>query len=404
MMMDMETNALTTIRRKAAGRTDLGVVVTDEIAALLVAGAPVAIGVSGGKDSCALAFATVAHLDAIGHKGPRILVHSDLGRVEWKDSLPTCERLAIALGLELVVVKRTAGDMMDRWLQRWRDNVARYANLECVKLILPWSTPDMRFCTSELKTAIICRELVRRFPGQRIVSCAGIRHEESPKRKKAPIAKEQSKLTSTPRKRENATSGIDWNPIIEWTMADVFALLESKGFALHEAYTIFGMSRVSCAFCIMSNEDDLIASASCIDNVAIYCEMVGLEIVSTFAFQGAKWLGDVAPQHLTAAQLADLADAKARGEKRELAESRIPAHLLFEEGWPNVMPTEEEAELIASVRREVAAIIGIEIGYTTAAEVLARYAELMAIKEVKAEAKATKEAKKLAKAAKLVLS
>jgi hypothetical protein len=83
---------LVTLRARSSNRpdrTDRGVVVTDEIAALLAAGAPVAIGVSGGKDSCAAALATVEHLDAIGHQGPRVLIHSDLGRVEWRDSLPT---------------------------------------------------------------------------------------------------------------------------------------------------------------------------------------------------------------------------------------------------------------------------------------------------------------------------
>ena len=64
------------------GRSDRGVVVTDDVDALLAAGAPVAIGVSGGKDSCAAALATIEHLDTIGHTGPRVLIHSDLGRVE----------------------------------------------------------------------------------------------------------------------------------------------------------------------------------------------------------------------------------------------------------------------------------------------------------------------------------
>src|SRR5581483_2926625 len=99
------------------------------------------------------------------HRGPRVLIHSDLGRVEWGDSLPQCERLAAHLGLELIVVRRQAGGLMERWQTRWANNVARCAALECVKLILPWSTASMRFCTSELKTAIICRELVQRFPG-----------------------------------------------------------------------------------------------------------------------------------------------------------------------------------------------------------------------------------------------
>lgn len=117
---------------------------TDEVDAMLAAGAVVAIGVSGGKDSQATAIRLARHLDDIGHSGTRVLIHSDLGRVEWKDSLPVCERLAKRLGMKLIVVRRSAGDMMDRWLTRWENNVSRYANLECVKLILPWSTPSMR--------------------------------------------------------------------------------------------------------------------------------------------------------------------------------------------------------------------------------------------------------------------
>jgi hypothetical protein len=32
-----------------------------------------------------------------------------------------------------------------------------------------WSSAGLRFCTSELKIEPICRELVRRFPGRRIL-------------------------------------------------------------------------------------------------------------------------------------------------------------------------------------------------------------------------------------------
>lgn len=47
---------------------------------LLTHHAPVAIGISGGKDSDVAAFETHAYLQALGHKGPCILIHSDLGR------------------------------------------------------------------------------------------------------------------------------------------------------------------------------------------------------------------------------------------------------------------------------------------------------------------------------------
>src|SRR5439155_3416712 len=99
-----------------------GVETTPLLYDLVAKGAPVAIGVSGGGDSDVTAFEVMRYLDSIGHTGPRLLIHSDLGRVEWRSSLPQCERLAQCLGLELVVVRRGSGDLMDRWLQRWRKN------------------------------------------------------------------------------------------------------------------------------------------------------------------------------------------------------------------------------------------------------------------------------------------
>lgn len=372
-------NATDFITLTGRGRIDLGVITDSTVDTALHHNAAVAIGVSGGKDSCALAFATVKHLNAIGHTGQRVLIHSDLGRVEWKDSLPTCERLSAQLGIPLVVVRRKAGDMMDRWLVRWENNVERYADLSCVKVILPWSTPSMRFCTSELKTAVICSELKRRFPGQTIVSASGIRRQESSKRKLAPVSKLQPKLAS----RKAGTAGIDWHPIIDWSHADVFASLAAHGFELHEAYTRYGMSRVSCAFCIMSNDADKTAAASAEQNHDLYREMVDLEISSTFAFQGDKWLADVAPHLLTEGQRWSLSQAREAAAKRVAAESRIPAHLLYTAGWPTVMPTPDEAELIASVRREVSDAMAWrekDISCTTAAAVTARYADLMARK------------------------
>jgi hypothetical protein len=52
--------------------------------------------------------------------------------------------------------------MLALWQGRWANNLTRYRDLLCVKLILPWSTPSMRFCTSELKTAVIASALKKR--------------------------------------------------------------------------------------------------------------------------------------------------------------------------------------------------------------------------------------------------
>lgn len=338
----------------------------------LAAGAPVAFGVSGGKDSTALVLAGNEYLDSVGHSGPRVLIHSDLGRVEWEESLPQCERLAEKVGLELLVVRRASGGMMERWLTRWANNVARYANLECVKLILPWSTASMRFCTSELKTAIICRELVTRFPNSTIISAAGIRADESPNRAKAAISRPQNKLTSA----AHNTTGLDWLPIHAWTLDDVWAIHDRYNFPRHTAYHT--NSRVSCKFCILGSQADLRGTTLHAESHDLYREQVGLEIESTFSFQDGHWLGDIAPQLLDERARRGLASAKKRAASREAAEAHIPPHLLYTKGWPTCMPDRAEAALLANIRREVADAVGLAINYTRPDELRARYAELMA--------------------------
>lgn len=381
-------DATTTDAKRKDAKAEISAIVRLEDA--LSANAPVAVGVSGGKDSCAAALATIEHLDAIGHKGPRILVHADLGdvnpalSVEWTDSLPTCERLADRLGIELLVVRRAAGGMMKRWQTRWANNVRRYGNLECVKVILPWSTPSMRFCTSELKSAPIAAALVKRFPGQVVISAAGIRRSESRQRSSAKTAQINKRLDH----KSTGTTGLDWNPIAEWTDRDVYAYCTARVFDLHEGYTRYGMSRISCRYCIMAQKSDLLASTTCVDNVPVWRTMVSLEIESTFAFQGASWLADVAPQLLDAGTAYALQRAKWRAQRREQIEARIPDHLLYAEGWPTVIPTQAEAELLSEVRREIAELLGLDVKCIDTVSILARYAELTAANVAKHAAKA----------------
>ncbi|MDT8842581.1 phosphoadenosine phosphosulfate reductase family protein [Paraburkholderia fungorum] len=359
------------LEHKAAGVTR-SVTSTPDVDALLDADAVVAIGVSGGKDSVACALATARHLDLIGHTGPRVLVHADLGRVEWKDSAPACARLAAHLGWELVTVRRQAGDMLARWQKRWENNVTRYRELSCVRLILPWSTPSMRFCTSELKTAVITSALKKRYPEHDIVNVTGVRRQESSARSKMPVSAPLAALT-----RRNRV-GLTWNAIIEWPVEAVFGEIAEAGLALHEAYTRYGASRVSCAFCIMSSLDDLRAAAGCADNHDLYREMVALEAASTFAFQGQRWLADVSPNLLSPALQADVERAKTAALQRQTIESEIPPHLLFTAGWPTVRPTAEEAALLASVRTRVAALVGIDVDHTSPGSVAQRYDLLLA--------------------------
>lgn len=348
----------------------------------------VAIGVSGGKDSCAVTLATVDYLKRIEYEGKIVLIHSDLGLTEWSQSLPKCQELADHLGLELIITERKAGGMMERWESRWEANVKRYINLECVKLILPWSTASMRFCTSELKTAVICAELAKRYTGHKIINVVGIRREEGEGRnpmkpKKTgraiqPVWKPNKLFT---RKTINtttgmATSGLDWFPIVHWRLLDVIESITQSGLELHEAYTKYHMSRVSCAFCILSNKCDIQNASLADENHELYRRQVALEIKSTFSFQN-RWLGDANPGVLGPEMVAQLERSKAKALIRIGLESTIPKQLEYVKGWPTFVPSRQEAVLLADVRSRIGELLDIPVKYTTADDVIDRYTELL---------------------------
>ncbi|MHB8408401.1 MAG: phosphoadenosine phosphosulfate reductase domain-containing protein [Acidiferrobacterales bacterium] len=350
---------------------------TPQIDALLRAGAGVGIGVSGGKDSQAAALATIEYLDALGHTGPRVLIHSDLGMVEWVESLPVCEVLAAHLHTDLMVVRRAAGGLMERWESRWASSVRRYAALETVTLVLPWSTPSMRFCTSELKTQIIGPALRRRFAPLPFVSVTGVRREESAARAKLEVADPDARLARPGAEVWN------WRPIIDWTVADVFGRIYADGLTPHRGYTEYGMSRIGCIFCIMSSQPDMVAAARNPAHGDLCRCMVALETRSTFAFQGNRWLADVAPDLLSALELAAVAEAKERAKARVAAERKVPKELLYVKGWPTRPVTDSEARLLASVRAEVCATVGIPGDYLEPDQIRQRYVDLIAMRQLR---------------------
>lgn len=334
--------------------------------ALIATGAPVAIGVSGGKDSQAAALAVAEHLDRRRHDGPRLLVHADLGSVEWAESLPACRMLAQHLATELVVLHREQGGLMERWESRWQSSVTRYQNLSTVTLVPCWSTPKMRFCTSEMKTHPIMAMLKRRFPGRTVINVTGIRREES-----------RSRARSTVTEQSSDGRIRTWRPILDWSEIDVFSAIARHGMNPHPAYRHFFMNRVSCRFCIMSSFSDLIAAARQPQTHDLYRRMVSLEIRSSFAFQGARWLGDVAPDLLSSGQRDQLALSKFTARRRMNAERRITPAMLYVKGWPTRMLTDAEADNLAGVRREVSALFGFTSRCLDRDGVHARYAELL---------------------------
>lgn len=345
------------------------IAIMTELADLINANAAVAIGVSGGKDSQAAAIATFRYLDRIGHPGPRLLIHADLGSVEWLDSLPTCQCLADFLDAELVTVRRKQGGLMERWEGRWTSNVARYRQLSTVTLVPCWSTPRMRFCTSEGKTTPIQSELKRWSPHLPIISVTGVRRQESRQRSRASI------MDHKPGERIWT-----WRPILDWSEDDVFSALDGWGIDPHPAYRQFGLRRVSCRFCIMSSLADLTAATRQPETRDLYRQMVDLECRSTFAFQGARWLCDIAPHLLDVDMRHALIVAKEKARRGVEIEQRITPPMLYAKGWPLRMLSDHEADLLAEVRSALGDLLGFNPLYLDRTSIHARYGELIDLK------------------------
>ena len=136
-----------------------------------------------------------------------------------------------------------------------------------------WPTPAIRNCTSGLKRGPIEREVRRylkanpRFGG-RVVSCVGLRADESPRRAR------RLPLTFSDRGSKAGRQWWDWLPIHHWTEARVFMEIAAAGERPHWVYGK-GMTRCSCSFCIMATREDLRRAAQLRPRLA--AEYIALE-------------------------------------------------------------------------------------------------------------------------------
>ena len=360
-------------------RADAPSVAIDEtITEGLAKGAHVVFSLSGGKDSSAAAFAVDAYLDTIGHpRERRHAIHADLGMIEWLSTSNMVETIAAMLAVDLAVVKRKAGGLIERWEQRWASSLGRYENLETYQLVSPFSSARLRFCTGETKVQPIGSCLRKRFAGKTVISVVGIRRQESIARATAPVSKIDTRFA--PLGNRAGTRMVTWHPIVDWSIEDVFAYHAAKSIPLHEAYRR-GASRLSCSYCVLAGINNLSVSSSCEGNYPAYRAIVDIEIKSGFSFQPNRWLADVSPQILTASQRRHVIEAKHNAEKRRDLESGLPGDLRFTRGWPPRIPSLEEAGTICRIRNEIAARHGIASKWATPRAVRERFAELHAAK------------------------
>lgn len=364
----------------------LGLVIDDPIARMIALGCPTIAGSSGGKDSDVLVLLLNKLYHRVGYTGERIIMHADMGLIEHVESLGQIIALAKHVGWKYKVVRRRQGDLIERYEQRWRDNVARYINLECVTLISPWPSKDALFCRSEVKVTPQMQEAVRMFPGQQIINAVGLRREESDERAKSPISKENEGL-----KRADGTGGRDWYPILDILIERIWLIHREENFAWHIQYDR-GNRRLSCAWCWLGIVDWL-PGTKVETNHPSYIRMCALELISGFSYAQQAWLSDTAPEILPIEMRERIERAKRMGETRRELEAGIPKQMLFRNhggrhGWPSSQPSLDDCQRLADVRRAVGELMNLPVKYTTAEEVSERYAELLAQKQAKDEKKA----------------
>jgi len=243
----------------------------------------IVVSTSAGKDSQAMLDYVCGLAEAAGVLDRVVAVHCDLGRVEWKGTRELAEAQAARYGVRFVAVWRQQGDLLQHIEQMGffprpttryctsdhkRDQISRVLTtlatearggdlLEQVEARGMWPSPRQRYCTSDQKRGPGLRlfTALTKVSGRpvRILSCRGMRAQESPARAKL-VAFQRDERASNGRRAVDA-----WLPIHDWSVDAVWARIRSGRTAdlVHEAYGL-GMPRLSCVFCIFAPKAALV--------------------------------------------------------------------------------------------------------------------------------------------------
>jgi 3'-phosphoadenosine 5'-phosphosulfate sulfotransferase (PAPS reductase)/FAD synthetase len=230
---------------------------------------------SGGKDSQASLDLVTELAEAAGVADRIVVVHADLGRVEWAGTRALAAEQAAHYGHRFEVVSRDQ-DLLDQ--------------VEARGL---WPSSKARYCTSDHKRDQVAKLLtklareVRDATGKsqpRILNVMGIRAEESTARARRQAFRNDTRAT-------RGTRHVDeWLPIFEWLEGDVWARIEASGVRFHDAYRA-GMSRLSCVFCIFASRDDLLIAGE--HNPELLDTYVALEARIDHTFKADSRIADI---------------------------------------------------------------------------------------------------------------
>lgn len=216
---------------------------------------------SGGKDSQAMLDFVAELATAAGVRDRLVVVHCDLGRVEWTGTRELAELQARRYDVRFEVVSRPQGDLLEHVRQRrmWPSSTARYC-----------TSDHKRGQVRRLMTALAAEWRARTGAARpcRILNCMGLRADESPARAKK-VAFERDAKASNGRREVDT-----WLPIHDWTEAQVWERIRASGVPHHRAYDL-GMRRLSCVFCIFAPEAALLIAGE--HNRGLLAQYVAVE-------------------------------------------------------------------------------------------------------------------------------
>jgi 3'-phosphoadenosine 5'-phosphosulfate sulfotransferase (PAPS reductase)/FAD synthetase len=205
---------------------------------------------SGGKDSQAM----LAKLVRMGLKDKIVIIHADLGEMEWEPMHGWIEKNSFGIPVHVVKAEMSFFDLCRKYKR------------------LP--SGQARFCTNLLKT-VPCENFMKKYCEERgitnAVSVLGIRADESGNRAKMSPLSRKGKVNRATKFKMELTI---WYPIFEYTLDEVKKEVADADQELHEVYAN-GYSRLSCVFCPLARIAEHKKMAK--DKPELFQKMVNLE-------------------------------------------------------------------------------------------------------------------------------
>ena len=313
------------------------------------------INSSAGKDSQAMLTRMVELAERVNYPKERlIVVHADLGRVEWDGTVELAKRQADHYNLRFEKVSRdedllsqvetrfitlsknakglaevVAGSKLtnptwEQLLELGQSTIQSFVTDSGTKKKLwdiirakgsptkkdpnrhkrvaelstiPWPSSSARYCTSDHKTSQVSKFVTRlheefgRDRPLKILNTLGIRAQESSVRSKKKGFAPKSAYQTKGTKTKGQRSVDEWFPIFGWPEERVWDVIHDSKLEYHRAYDL-GMSRLSCAFCVFAPQHALVTAAR--HNPKLFEQYLAVERKVGHAFQHEKPLSTVA--------------------------------------------------------------------------------------------------------------